>query len=63
MKYLLGFVFGVMVATTALSFAQWHGRDEPLDLSYGSQQWQLFWQQQQLDETRRFENLSDPCRR
>lgn len=63
MKIVMGFVLGVIVATTAGTFAQWRTGPEPLDLSAGSRDWQSFWQQQQLDEMRKQESLSDPCHR
>jgi hypothetical protein len=66
MKYLMGFVVGVLVATAGLSLAQtWRQGNEPLDLSVGTRDWQLFWQQNELRdlETQQSLRSMDPCGR
>ncbi len=63
MKLLIGFVVGVVVASTASLFAQSWGIGEDSRYAREGRDWQLLWQQQQLDEARRYESLPDPCRR
>lgn len=65
MNLLLGFLLGIIVATTGLSFAQtWRDGNTPLDLSVGTRDWQLFWQQQELrDLETRMETRGEPCLR
>lgn len=63
MKLLMGFVLGVLVASTASLFAQSWGLGEDSRYAREGRDLQMLWQQQQLDEARRYESLPDPCRR
>jgi len=63
MRVLFGFVLGVMVGSTGLSFSQSWGIGEDSRFARESRDWQMIWQQQQLDEQQRFQGLQDPCRR
>lgn len=66
MKYLMGFVVGVLVATAGLSLAQtWRQGNEPLDLSVGTRDWQLFQQRQAMEDLQLDNHMRalDPCGR
>ena len=63
MRVLFGFVLGVMVGSTGLSFSQSWGIGEDSRFARESRDWQMLWQQQQLDEQQRFQGLEVPCQR
>ena len=66
MQYLLGFILGVIVATAGMGLAQtWRQGNEPLDLSVGTRDWQLFQQRQAMEDLQLDNHMRalDPCGR
>ncbi len=62
----LGLVVGVVVATAGLALAQnLRQGNEPLDVSVGTRDWQVFWQREALEDLRVENHLRalDPCGR
>lgn len=64
MKMLMGFVFGVLVATALPSLAQyWQQPGQTLDLSVGTPAYQQFWQEERVRDLEMRPSYRDPCGR